>query len=30
MFARRNVEQRGCDIQLIYDMHRLTQGERDS
>jgi hypothetical protein len=24
------VEQRGCDIQLIYDMHRLTQGERDS
>ncbi|MFN6127998.1 MAG: putative sugar nucleotidyl transferase [Planctomycetota bacterium] len=29
MFARRNVEQRGCDIQLIYDMHRLTQSERD-
>lgn len=29
MFARRSVEQRGCDIQLIYDMHRLTQGERD-
>jgi UDP-N-acetylglucosamine diphosphorylase/glucosamine-1-phosphate N-acetyltransferase len=29
MFARRNVEQRGCDIQLIYDMHRLTRSERD-
>jgi glucose-1-phosphate thymidylyltransferase len=29
MFSRRNVEQRGCDIQLIYDMHRLTQSERD-
>jgi glucose-1-phosphate thymidylyltransferase len=29
MFARRKVEQRGCDIQLIYDMHRLTQSERD-
>ncbi|MFO0012344.1 MAG: putative sugar nucleotidyl transferase [Planctomycetota bacterium] len=29
MFARRSVEQRGCDIQLIYDMHRLTQSERD-
>lgn len=29
MFARRNVEQRGCDIQLLYDMHRLTQNERD-
>lgn len=29
MFARRNVQQRGCDIQLIYDMHRLTQSERD-
>jgi UDP-N-acetylglucosamine diphosphorylase/glucosamine-1-phosphate N-acetyltransferase len=29
MFARRNVEQRGCDIQLIYDMHRMTQSERD-
>jgi glucose-1-phosphate thymidylyltransferase len=29
MFARRNVQQRGCDVQLIYDMHRLTQMERD-
>ncbi len=29
MFARRNVEQRRCDIQLLYDMHRLTQHERD-
>jgi len=29
MFARRNVQQRGCDIQLIYDMHRMTQNERD-
>lgn len=29
MFARRNVEQRGCDTQLIYDLHRLTQFERD-
>jgi glucose-1-phosphate thymidylyltransferase len=29
MFARREVQQRGCDIQLIYDMHRLTQSERD-
>jgi glucose-1-phosphate thymidylyltransferase len=29
MFARRNVEQRGCDIQLLYDMHRMTQNERD-
>jgi UDP-N-acetylglucosamine diphosphorylase / glucose-1-phosphate thymidylyltransferase / UDP-N-acetylgalactosamine diphosphorylase / glucosamine-1-phosphate N-acetyltransferase / galactosamine-1-phosphate N-acetyltransferase len=29
MFARRKVQQRGCDLQLIYDMHRLTQMERD-
>jgi UDP-N-acetylglucosamine diphosphorylase / glucose-1-phosphate thymidylyltransferase / UDP-N-acetylgalactosamine diphosphorylase / glucosamine-1-phosphate N-acetyltransferase / galactosamine-1-phosphate N-acetyltransferase len=29
MFARRNVQQRGCDVQLIYDMHRITQMERD-
>jgi glucose-1-phosphate thymidylyltransferase len=29
MFARRKVQQRGCDVQLIYDMHRLTQMERD-
>ncbi|MEQ1825340.1 MAG: putative sugar nucleotidyl transferase [Pirellula sp.] len=29
MFARRDVPQRGCDVQLIYDMHRLTQMERD-
>ena len=29
MFARRSVQQRGCDVQLIYDMHRLTQMERD-
>lgn len=28
MFARRNVEQRPCDIQLIYDMFRLTAAER--
>jgi glucose-1-phosphate thymidylyltransferase len=30
MFSRRNVKQRGCDVQLIYDMHRLTQMERDN
>ncbi len=29
MFARRSVQQRGCDVQLLYDMHRLTQIERD-
>ena len=29
MFARRDVQQRGCDVQLIYDMHRITQMERD-
>jgi UDP-N-acetylglucosamine diphosphorylase/glucosamine-1-phosphate N-acetyltransferase len=29
MFSRRKVEQRPCDIQLMHDMYRLTQGERD-
>ncbi len=29
MFARRKVEQRPCDMQLINDMYRLTQHERD-
>lgn len=29
MFARRDVQQRGCDVLLIYDMHRITQMERD-
>jgi UDP-N-acetylglucosamine diphosphorylase / glucose-1-phosphate thymidylyltransferase / UDP-N-acetylgalactosamine diphosphorylase / glucosamine-1-phosphate N-acetyltransferase / galactosamine-1-phosphate N-acetyltransferase len=29
MFSRRDVQQRGCDVQLIYDMHRITQMERD-
>jgi glucose-1-phosphate thymidylyltransferase len=29
MFARRSVEQRPCDIQLIHDMFRITQFERD-
>ena len=29
MFARRKVEQRPCDMQLINDMYRLTQQERD-
>lgn len=28
MFKRRNVKQRPCDIQLIHDMHRLTQNQR--
>ena len=28
MFARRNVKQRPCDMQLIHDMFRLTQSER--
>ncbi len=28
MFSRRNVEQRPCDIQLIYDMYELTRAER--
>lgn len=29
MFARRKVQQRACDIQLMSDMYRLTQAERD-
>jgi glucose-1-phosphate thymidylyltransferase len=29
MFSRRKVQQRACDIQLIHDMYRLTQVERD-
>jgi len=29
MFARRKVAQRPCDIELINDMYRLTQHERD-
>lgn len=29
MFSRRNVQQRPCDMQLLHDMYRLTQGERD-
>lgn len=29
MFARRQVPQRPCDIQLIHDMYRTTQFERD-
>ena len=29
MFARRKVEQRPSDMQLLHDMYRLTQGERD-
>ncbi len=29
MFARRKVQQRPCDMQLIHDMFRLTQSERD-
>ncbi len=28
MFARRNVEQRSCDIQLLHDMYELTRHER--
>ncbi|MEQ8786410.1 MAG: putative sugar nucleotidyl transferase [Pirellulaceae bacterium] len=28
MFARRNVEQRPCDVQLIHDMYQLTRDER--
>lgn len=28
MFARRNVQQRPCDVQLLYDMHELTRHER--
>jgi UDP-N-acetylglucosamine diphosphorylase / glucose-1-phosphate thymidylyltransferase / UDP-N-acetylgalactosamine diphosphorylase / glucosamine-1-phosphate N-acetyltransferase / galactosamine-1-phosphate N-acetyltransferase len=30
MFSRRSVEQRPCDIQLIHDMFRNTQFERDN
>lgn len=29
MFSRRKVEQRECDKQLLHDMYRLTQSERD-
>jgi UDP-N-acetylglucosamine diphosphorylase / glucose-1-phosphate thymidylyltransferase / UDP-N-acetylgalactosamine diphosphorylase / glucosamine-1-phosphate N-acetyltransferase / galactosamine-1-phosphate N-acetyltransferase len=29
MFSRRQVKQRHCDVQLIHDMYRLTQDERD-
>ncbi len=29
MFARRQVAQRACDIELIHDMYRMTQFERD-
>ncbi len=29
MFKRRNVQQRPCDMQLIHDMYRITQAERD-
>jgi len=28
MFRRRNVAQRPCDVQLLYDMHELTRDER--
>lgn len=28
MFARRNVKQRPCDVQLLYDMYSLTAHER--
>jgi UDP-N-acetylglucosamine diphosphorylase / glucose-1-phosphate thymidylyltransferase / UDP-N-acetylgalactosamine diphosphorylase / glucosamine-1-phosphate N-acetyltransferase / galactosamine-1-phosphate N-acetyltransferase len=30
MFSRRNVTQRPCDIQLIHDMYRITQFERQN
>ena len=30
MFARRGVEQRPCDIQLLHDMHALTSHERQA
>jgi UDP-N-acetylglucosamine diphosphorylase / glucose-1-phosphate thymidylyltransferase / UDP-N-acetylgalactosamine diphosphorylase / glucosamine-1-phosphate N-acetyltransferase / galactosamine-1-phosphate N-acetyltransferase len=30
MFARRNVQQRDCDRQLIHDMYRLTAAERSN
>ncbi|WP_145073286.1 putative sugar nucleotidyl transferase [Aureliella helgolandensis] len=29
MFSRRKVEQRPCDMQLLHDMYRHTQPERD-
>jgi UDP-N-acetylglucosamine diphosphorylase / glucose-1-phosphate thymidylyltransferase / UDP-N-acetylgalactosamine diphosphorylase / glucosamine-1-phosphate N-acetyltransferase / galactosamine-1-phosphate N-acetyltransferase len=29
MFSRRKVQQRACDTQLIHDMYRMTQHERD-
>ena len=29
MFSRRKVQQRPCDMQLLHDMYRMTQGERD-
>ena len=28
MFARRNVQQRPCDVQLLHDMYELTRHER--
>jgi UDP-N-acetylglucosamine diphosphorylase/glucosamine-1-phosphate N-acetyltransferase len=28
MFARRGIEQRPCDVQLLRDMYELTRGER--
>ena len=28
MFKRRSVDQRGCDIQLVHDMFKLTENER--
>ena len=30
MFSRRKVEQRPCDIQLLYDMYELTRSERQT
>lgn len=30
MFSRRQVTQRPCDIQLVYDMHRITASQRPS
>ncbi|MBX3419970.1 MAG: glucose-1-phosphate thymidylyltransferase [Pirellulaceae bacterium] len=29
MFSRRKVQQRPCDMQLLHDMYRITQVERD-
>jgi glucose-1-phosphate thymidylyltransferase len=29
MFARRNVAQRPCDVQLLSDMYELTRHERE-